>query len=104
MEKAKCIQEGCKKQACHNLPGATGAVYCVIHKLEKMVNVQNACIHEGCQKRPNFNVDGETKAIYCVTHRLEGMSNVNDKRCIHAACKKQPSFIEAVLFSPSYYY
>jgi len=90
---ARCIFDGCKKRPAFNYEGETKADYCVLHKLEGMIDIKSKrCIFDGCKKRPNFNYEGETKADYCVLHKLEGMIDIKNKRCIFDGCKKQPAF------------
>ena len=87
-----CIYEGCKVFGSYNIDGEKKGLYCLIHKLDGMVNVKRpSCIYEGCKKQPFYNYNGE-KRLYCITHKLDGMTNVVSPTCIHEGCTKQPVF------------
>ena len=88
-----CIEVGCKIRPAYNLEGEAKALYCVSHKLDGMVNVNDkTCIHPNCKIRPNYNLEGEIIGIYCVSHKLDGMVDIKNKTCIHPNCKIQPAY------------
>ena len=88
-----CIYNCCKTRPSYNLEGETKALYCVIHKLDNMINViDKTCIHLGCKTIPFYNLEGETTKLYCSTHKLDGMVNIKDKTCIHLGCKTIPCY------------
>ena len=89
----KCIYEGCNTQPSFNMEGETNALYCAIHKKEKMIDIKSKkCIYDGCKTIPVFNVEGEINALYCAIHKKEKMIDIKNKRCIYEECKIIPTF------------
>ena len=82
----KCVEPTCDKYPIYNYEGEK-AKYCVIHKLENMVNVvSKTCIHPNCKKQPVFNVEGQTKGLFCSEHKSENMVDVKHKTCKTHLC------------------
>ena len=84
-----CAYDKCKTRPIYNYDGdgETTGIYCVVHKLEKMVNVvSKTCIYDGCTIQPNFNFSTEKKQLYCSTHKLEGMVDIFHKTCKNDWC------------------
>ena len=66
MTKRRCVEENCLKQPSFNFDSETKGIYCVQHKKQNMIDVQNkskCCLEENCLKRPCFNFDSENKGI-----------------------------------------
>jgi len=73
----KCLHPGCNKQPYYNNEGESKVMYCVAHKMERMIDVRSKrCLNPGCKKQPNYNNEGETKGMYCLGHKMDGMVNV----------------------------
>ena len=54
-----CYYKECKTQSNYNYEGETKALYCLLHKLENMVNVKKKpCIYEGCKTQSTYNYEG----------------------------------------------
>ena len=88
----KCVEPTCDKYPMYNYEGEK-AKYCVIHKLENMVNVvSKTCIHPNCKKQPVFNVEGQTKGLFCSEHKSENMVDVISKTCVHPNCNTRAVF------------
>ena len=88
----KCVEPTCDKYPIYNYEGEK-AKYCVIHKLENMVNVvSKTCIHPNCKKQPVFNVEGQTKGLFCSEHKSENMVDVISKTCVHPNCNTRAVF------------
>lgn len=84
-----CTKEGCTYSSYYNYPGETTSVFCVIHKLEGMVNVKNrVCNTVGCNKQPSFNYPDRSFGIMCVDHKLPKMINVKKRKCSDKDCLK----------------
>lgn len=84
-----CSQKGCIHPAYYNFPGENVSVFCVIHKMEGMVNVKNrVCNFLKCNKQPSFNYPDRSFGILCVDHKLPKMINVKKRRCSDKDCLK----------------
>jgi hypothetical protein len=86
----RCEHNGCKTIPIYNIEGQITPRFCLIHKLEGMVDIKNKrCNYNECKTRPCYNLEGETKGLYCSTHKLENMINVVDKICKTHLCYTQ---------------
>jgi hypothetical protein len=88
-----CIHEGCKIRPSYNIEGEKGAIYCSVHKKDKMIDVKSkTCIYQGCKTIPSYNIEGKKGALYCSVHKKDKMIDVKSKICIHEGCKTVPSY------------
>ena len=98
-----CNNKECNKIASYNSVNEKKGLYCVIHKLDSMVDVINkTCKKDGCIKIPVYNVETEKKGLYCKEHKTHNMIDVKNKKCIHDECKKQPIYNKIGEKSPLY--
>ena len=66
----KCIEGECETRPNYNFKGKKKGLYCVKHKKDGMIDVQNpTCIEGECETRANFNCKGQKKGLYCVKHK-----------------------------------
>ena len=50
------IFENCKTQSSYNIEGEIKPIYCILHKKEDMIDVNNKkCIFENCKTLPIYN-------------------------------------------------
>ena len=85
------MYEGCKKYVIHYYENETKAIYCSVHKEDRMHNVKSEiCAHEGCKTR--VLLTKMTKDLFCSVHTEDGIVDVIDKWCTHEGCKTRSSF------------
>ena len=88
-----CIFPECKTTACFNNESESNGLYCNVHKLNGMINVNRRyCIYPGCKITANYNNYGEKIPLYCMTHKLDTMVNITNKRCIYTDCDIRPNY------------
>lgn len=81
-----CQYTNCTKRALYNFQNLKTTIYCGVHKLNDMVNInKKSCDFINCYKSPLYNFDGE-KPKYCINHKLHNMIMVTGKKC--SKCKK----------------
>ena len=87
-KKAKdCLNKDCKKYAIFNykkysIINIRKFIYCKLHKLSNMIDVQNKmCIICNCHQ-PYFNYKNEKKALYCYSCKEIDMIDIKNKMCI----------------------
>jgi hypothetical protein len=95
--KSKCRYNGCSTQPSYNFPLSTGVKFCVLHKLDGMVNIYAPKCEfvnngETCDRPPTYNVSGSLRGKFCGIHKQPDMVNVHDKLCEYNGCKKQPAY------------
>jgi hypothetical protein len=89
----KCIEEGCYKSPCYNLPNLKKRLYCTDHKKDGMINiVSKICEFEGCTIQAKYNNPGEKTVRFCVTHKDGQMIHQNITYCKEEGCKTSPTF------------
>jgi hypothetical protein len=84
----QCISDGCKIKPSFNKPGLTKRLYCVVHRLDGMVNVNvtnKKCTFNACKTIPNFGFPGHS-VTRCKGHIESGMIVKPKSKCTH--CKE----------------
>eukprot|EP00953_Heterococcus_sp_UTEX-ZZ885_P028909 15406-Heterococcus_DN1.PRE.4 len=96
---ARCVEEGCEKNALYGVRSNKAKLYCTEHAAGRP-GLKNrgggvSCTNEACSKLATFGYPGQP-AIYCKTcipAKLTGqLVNVVSRLCEHADCFSQPSF------------
>ena len=87
----RCIEQNCDKQPAFNYKDEKIAIYCNMHKKERMIDIKNKrCIELNSNTRPIFNYNDEKSAIYCSIHKKENMIDISHKPCIEQNCNTRP--------------
>ena len=90
---AKCKFENCLKCPNYNYEGEKKRLYCLEHKLDKMINVGSIiCRQPNCKIVALYNVEGNTRGLYCSQHKIDNMVDIRHKTCIYQNCKKIPNY------------
>lgn len=90
---SKCKIKGCPRVRQYNKPGIKGAIYCVDHKDDTMINVvAKRCITLKCVYEALYNLPTETKRAYCVNCKQDDMIVINKKQCKEDGCPKTPTY------------
>lgn len=90
-----CINNKCNKRACFNYKDTQQRLYCNIHKLNNMININDInriCIIDNCVIRATYNYNTKQKPIYCNKHKLDNMHNIINKKCLHHNCNITPIY------------
>lgn len=82
-----CKFEDCEDRARYNYIDKKGAMYCLKHKKENMVDKnKKICIIENCIKYASFK-DDNNKVLYCTEHKTQDTISNKNKKCLFEGCK-----------------
>lgn len=87
-----CKFEDCEERARYNYIDKKGAMYCLKHKQENMVDKnKKICIIENCIKYASFK-DENNKVLYCAEHKTHDTISNKNKICLFDGCKTAAYF------------
>lgn len=89
-----CYIEGCTRKSNYNFKYETKGLYCNIHKLTRMININDKriCAEKDCIIGATYNYEGESVRLYCSKHAKDNMIDVLHKKCNEPKCRLLPSY------------